>query len=173
VAPAAAGWTGTSSLNYEAFQVQATTLIVPLDGAGRLGLVSSGSNHVVIDLVGWFDGASDGLRFVAVTPFRAYDSRLGDGDLHDGEARVVDSAPAEVEGEWGSSTMIAAQGEGWALLEGADQDGYASNQYAYSGWVKNFGVLTAVDGGAVKELSGYPGTFDWVLDVSGYFVPPT
>jgi hypothetical protein len=110
---------------------------------------------------------------VPVTPFRAYDSRLGDGDLVNGEARIVDSAPESVEGVWGSSTMITTTGEGWALLEGAAQDGYASNQYAYSGWVKNFGVLTAVNGGQVKELSGYPGTFDWVLDVSGYFLPPS
>ena len=100
MAPAASGWTGTSSTNYEPLQVQATTLIAPLDQAGQLGLFTSGSVDVVVDLVGWFDDDPAGLRFVPVTPFRAYDSRLGDGDVAAGEARVVDSAPGAVEAVW-------------------------------------------------------------------------
>jgi hypothetical protein len=66
--------------------------------------------------------------------------------------------------------MVAVPGEGYALLQGAHQDGYASNQYGYDGWTKNFGALAATHRGAVTQRSGVIGTFHWVLDVSGYFV---
>lgn len=61
-------------------QTVAGLSIVPLDANGRIALFTSGSTHLIVDLVGWFTGASatpsNTGKFVPLAPERIYDSRF-------------------------------------------------------------------------------------------------
>jgi hypothetical protein len=164
------GWPGTSTLNYGGAAVQTTTVIVPLDAGGVMELLSTTRVDVIVDVIGWFDPSSTGLSYRPVDPFRAYDSRQTGGALVRHERRAASVGDGEVAAVWANTTMVDTGGEGYALLQGGDQHGYASNQYAYPGWTKNFGVLSGAAGGTVVEAAGVIGTFHWVLDISGFFV---
>lgn len=64
-------------------QTVAAHVIVPLGAGGNVELYTSGGGHLVVDVVGWFTDATaadstSGL-YVALTPQRRIDSRLGLG----------------------------------------------------------------------------------------------
>ena len=77
----------TSTVNLAPGAVIANTAIVPLgsNGIAIAGFFGSGSGHAIVDVIGYItsDAApiSESGRFVPVRPARAFDSRLGTGDL--------------------------------------------------------------------------------------------
>jgi hypothetical protein len=70
---------GTSMVNTDgADQTRAATAIVPVSALG-IDVFASSSTHLIVDVFGWFTGASapasDGGLFVPVTPTRLFDTR--------------------------------------------------------------------------------------------------
>ncbi|MEM8745530.1 MAG: SpoIID/LytB domain-containing protein [Actinomycetota bacterium] len=76
-----------SSLNYEAGDTLANSIIAPVDPDGTVCLYSSQGTHLVVDAAGWFDGPIDdgdsfgatNGPFVGVSPVRLVDTRDGTG----------------------------------------------------------------------------------------------
>jgi len=64
-----------SNVNYVAGQVVANGVIAPVSASGEVCLFSSAASDVVVDLAGWFGGAS----FTGATPSRLVDTRDGTG----------------------------------------------------------------------------------------------
>ena len=76
--PAGALKPNSSTLNFVAREVRANATVAKVGALGAISIFSSGGcPHVVVDLVGWFDGgASFGVGGIAaVTPYRLLDTR--------------------------------------------------------------------------------------------------
>lgn len=162
----------TSILNVDGSgQTRAGTTIAPI-GPGGVQLFSSGGEHLVVDLAGWFTGpsaasATDGL-FVPVDPIRVADTRLDGGRLVPGGSR-----------EWlvgAGSSAIAAN----LTLTGLRQGGWGVGYPARAGrpdvstinaaageTVANLALVPISDAGV--EVSVSAGA-EVVLDVTGRFL---
>lgn len=71
--PAGSAWPGTSTVNHEAGQTIANSVVVKVSTDHRLTLrVGAGSAHLVLDVQGWYTAAG----FVAVEPSRQFDTRV-------------------------------------------------------------------------------------------------
>ena len=68
--------TGTqiSSVNHAAGEIRPNSVVVPVDGAGRVCLRSLVATDVIVDYTGYFSNA-EGLDFQALEPIRMFDSR--------------------------------------------------------------------------------------------------
>ncbi len=76
--PAGASRPNSSTVNFVAGEVRANATVSKVGALGAISIFSSGGcPHVIVDLVGWFDGgASFGVGGVAaVTPYRLLDTR--------------------------------------------------------------------------------------------------
>ena len=81
--PTGGGRPTVSNLNIErAGQTVANLAVVPLGVGGSVSLFTQSGTHLVADVAGWFvasDVASAGRYVAATTPFRALDTRTGQG----------------------------------------------------------------------------------------------
>ena len=66
--------TEISTVNYAAGEIRPNSVVVPVDGAGRVCLRSLVATDVIVDYTGYFSDA-DGLDFQPLEPIRMFDSR--------------------------------------------------------------------------------------------------
>jgi hypothetical protein len=66
--------TEISTVNYAAGEIRPNSVVVPVDGAGRVCLRSLVATDVIVDYTGYFSDA-DGLDFQPLDPIRMFDSR--------------------------------------------------------------------------------------------------
>jgi hypothetical protein len=110
-----------SALNWTAGMTRPNSQIIPLDATGGMCLYSNVDTDIVVDATGYFSPDSPG-RFTPIEPFRAADSRIGEGipDRIEGGSTVevqigglrgvpVDAAAAVV-----NLTVVSPSGFGFA-----------------------------------------------------------
>ncbi|HET8987323.1 MAG TPA: fibronectin type III domain-containing protein, partial [Humibacillus sp.] len=94
VATRVSGSPATSSLNYAKAQTRANLVVVPLTDLGTVDLrvVSSGTVHLIADVVGWVAGGVPTLdgTLTAVSPVRLLDTRASGDSLANHEWATVD-----------------------------------------------------------------------------------
>lgn len=66
--------TEISTVNYAAGEIRPNSVVVPVDGQGRICIKSLVATDVIVDYTGYFSVA-DGLNFVPLNPIRFFDSR--------------------------------------------------------------------------------------------------
>jgi hypothetical protein len=168
-------------------QTVAGLSIVPLDPDGSIDLFTSGSAHLVVDLIGWFTGDAASLsnsgKFVPLTPERIYDSRFetmvnvewpfwrGDGMNTD---RVYLAGMNDLPGAvFVNGTITANNAPGFVTFGGFDLSKPTSNINAgpIGGTVANAAIVATP--GRSFEIDVEPkagGTRGQVIvDLAGYF----
>ncbi len=175
--PAGAQGLSNSTVNYLPGTPSANTAIVPIGAGGAVGVFSYASAHVIVDVVGYItDGAapaaSRGL-FVALTPYRAYDSR-GGAPFATGSTRDIPLAggavPATAEAV--SANLTADQGEAVGFLKvypaGTPATSTSNLNYAANAPVANAALLSLGAGGAVSVFANQQTHV--IIDLNGYFM---
>ena len=97
VGPAGADLAGTSTANwFGSGQRWANAYVSALGDGGRIQVVARGGpTQFLVDVVGYYaPNAQGGLRFTAIAPSRAYDSRGGGGPITGGQSRTTSVVPA-------------------------------------------------------------------------------
>jgi PKD repeat protein len=74
----------TSSINFPVGDNRANGVTVPLSGGGAVSAVyisqtAGSTTHLILDVTGYFTHDSTGAHFVALTPVRLLDTRVGNG----------------------------------------------------------------------------------------------
>jgi hypothetical protein len=170
---------GTSSVNMTAGQTIPNMVLSRVGEGGRISLYNhAGATHLVVDVLGCFDGSSSG-RFVAVPPARLLDTRDGTGLPRGPLAQVPGSL--RVLGRSG----VPGSGVGAVLMNvtavaptaptfvtvypsGAARP-LASNLNSLPGAVVPNMVLARVGADGNVMLHNHAGNVDLVADVVGFF----
>jgi hypothetical protein len=157
-------------------------------GWPSIGVYTSNSSHIIIDIVGYYDDGSlpDGLRFEPVVPTRIADTRSGQGwpSALGPQTTALIAAPAAVTGvdAWALAINVTAVVPShdtfltvWpADLPGVGQPGTSNLNPSAGSFVPN-AVQTMI--GLENEFNVYnnAGTCHVVIDVVGRFVqhPPS
>lgn len=74
--------TEISTINYAAGEIRPNSVVVPVDGSGRVCVLSLVATDVIVDYTGYFSDA-DGLGFQPLAPIRMFDSRSTNRALND------------------------------------------------------------------------------------------
>ena len=181
----------TSTVNMTAGSIVANTAIVPVGGTGVAitgNFAGGGSSHVVVDIVGYMtttdaSQVSGGL-FVPLRPNRAFDSRLGTGDLAERQMVTIDaedapgvSVPDTATGVIWNLTSVLAHRAGWTRgwAPGAAEPPTSSSNWSLPGETRAAAAVTAVTAGRMHvrmddgeaDLRGPVAGL--VVDVFGYF----
>jgi hypothetical protein len=155
-------------------QTVAATAIVPISAAG-FSVFTQAGDHVIVDVFGWFTGASasesaDGL-FVPATPTRVLDTRDGgtpvytNGSVATGASTVTDTSVSAVVANF---TATQSRGAGFvtAFPTGTARPGVSSLNYVAGQSVANMAIVPASTAG----VSAYANrTTHLVVDVTGWF----
>ncbi len=154
----------TSTLNLYPGRTSANTAIVPVGTSGLAitgRFTSSGTAHVIVDVVGYITSAAVPLstsgRYVPVSPNRAFDSRWpGFGALTDAQTVVVDASDAPGVAVPNSATAVvwnivviqAARG-GYAKAWSSDHFEPATSalNWSVAGETRAVAAIVAVDAG--------------------------
>jgi hypothetical protein len=169
----------TSTVNYLPGTPSANTTIVPVGAGGTIGVFSYASTDVIVDVVGYITDATSPVSgqglFVAVTPGRAYDSRVGPpfagGSTHD-VSLVGGAIPANAAAV--SANLTADQGVaiGFVKVDPAGTPATATSNlnFAANAPVANAGLLKLGTGSAAGAVSVFVNQQAHVIiDVNGYF----
>ena len=113
----------TSSTNWAAGQVRASTMVVPIGDYGLINVYTSQSTNVIIDVFGYFGGNTAATaKYGPVTPERVYDTRPSSG-FAASETRNISVTAAGV--PTGASaavvnlTVVGATSAGFLSLSGS------------------------------------------------------
>ena len=173
--PAGAARPDASVLNTTvADQTVAAAAIVPIDPAG-LAVYTQNGDHVIVDVFGYFTGSSaamsaDGL-FVAATPTRLIDSRVGGVPVHTNGSIAVDYTSVtggKVAAIVANFTATQSRGTGFlTALPTATARPLVSNlNYVAGQSVANMGIVAS----SIAGVSLYANrTTDVVVDLTGWF----
>ena len=180
----------TSTLNFPVGDNRANGVYAPLNGAGQLSIVfksgtASARTHVILDVTGYFEPGTGGLRFVPLNPSRIMDTRstaVGSqlsGVFHANTARILG-----VEDHWGVPAGAAAV-SGNLTVTGQNGAGYVAVSPDPPAPVPatstlNFPLADNRANGLVTPLNGSGATYlvyvgasgkttQLILDLSGYF----
>lgn len=170
-----------SSINFTAGQTVANLVTVPVGAAGAVRIATNtGAVHVVIDVVGWYDGTA-GSRYRPVDPARIYDSRApAPSPLGPGETRPVPIAGLGGIPNTGATAVavtVTAVGPTAATHLTLWPDGstvpVASTLNAPAGAdVANLAIIPIGSDGAIRVRNN-SGSAHVVLDVAGWFAAST
>ncbi|MBI4907105.1 MAG: hypothetical protein HY820_25995, partial [Acidobacteria bacterium] len=177
-----------STLNSWNGRVVANAAVIPAGSNGSVSVYASDATDVVIDINGYFvpPDVPEGLAFYPVTPCRAADSRstalqagFGGPAISGGTARTINLAA--------SQCGIPATARAFSLNVTAMPPGYlgfltlypagqprplASTLNSWDGQVvPNAAIVPAGTNGSIDIYAS--DTTDFVLDINGYFAPPT
>ena len=175
----------TSSVNFLAGAIRAAGVTTPTSGNCFVIVYNApAGSHVdaIFDLTGYYSKDAGGSRFVAITPFRALDTRNGtglSGKFISDQARglTVTGAhlvPADATAVSGDIVAVAPPANGWgAVTPTVNSSPLTSTVNFLAGNVLASGVVTQLSAGGIGiDLSAQPGrATDVVFDVTGYFVP--
>jgi PKD repeat protein len=176
----------TSILNFPVGDIRANGVTVPLN-AGKLSIVykaSSGSTHVVLDVTGYFQVATNGTTFYEKAPVRVLDSRVGTGlagaflpnvprTLHVAGTHGI---PAAARAITGNLTVVGQTRAGYlSITPNSTATPPTSTINFPVGDIRANGVTVPLNGtgdlSIVYKASG--GSTHVVLDVTGYFLDGT
>ncbi len=168
-----------SNLNFGPFQTVPNAVTVGTDGGGRITVFNKfGAAHVVVDVVGWYDGDGSGARFFPMAPTRVTDTRerAGRVPVQVGETYTATVAggstgvPAQAVAVVGNLTVTEASGWGYVTLWPAGSAApEVSNQNTVPGLTRaNHATVKVGSGGAASALS-WGGTAHVVEDLVGWF----
>lgn len=199
VAPMAAGfltaWNGdpytlpyASTVNYAAGKTVANMAIVPTipcvdcgeaEGWPSIGVYTSATTHVLVDLVGVFDDSTqaDGLRFTPITPTRIVDTRGGLGipaALGPNGTATVDPpaavAPADTNGLALNVTAVAPTANTFlSVWPSDDARPWASNLNPERGRNVPNAVITGLGSEHAFNVFNSLGTTHVLVDVVGRY----
>lgn len=181
----------TSTVNLQTGGIVANTAIVPVGTAGAAvtgHFAGGGSSHVVVDIVGYITSAAaaptSGGLFVPLRPGRAFDSRLGYGDLADGEVVTISASnapgaavPSSASGVVWNVTSVLANRAGWTRgwAAGLAEPVTSSSNWSRPGETRAAAAITGVAGTAAHfrmddgDANVPLRVAGLVVDVMGYF----
>ncbi|HJV09652.1 MAG TPA: right-handed parallel beta-helix repeat-containing protein [Acidimicrobiales bacterium] len=179
--PAGTAWPGAANLNFVAGQTVANSVVVKVGDGGRVSLLnSSGSTHVIADVVGWYGEGLAGARYIPRQPIRILDTRTGAGAPL-AQVKAGGTIALQVTGRVGiPATGVSAvvmnvavtgpQSDGWltAWPTGDPRPHASSLNYAAGQTVPNLVVVKVGPDGMVNLFSS-GGPTDIVADVAGWF----
>jgi hypothetical protein len=194
VAPASLGWLVAwpageamplaSSLNFGTGQTVPNLVVVKVGAGGVVNLFNGGGTlDIVADVQGYYgpDAGPGGAGYVAVTPARVLDTRIGVGAptarLASGATLALHAAGAGGVPATGVSsvvlnvTAVSPAAPGWLLAwPAADPFPLAANlNFTTGDIVPNLVTARTGTGGVVDLYDGSSGALDVVADVSGWF----
>ncbi|WP_298462704.1 zinc-dependent metalloprotease family protein [uncultured Cellulomonas sp.] len=171
--PAGTGRPLASTVNHLPGGVATNRATVALTDGRFTVSVGGADAHVVLDVVGWFGPGGTG-RFTPVAPVRAFDTRLTDRPLGDGEARTLDvrGAAGLPAGARTAVMMLTATGAGTDTYLTAWDGGAAPStsdlNVRAERDMSNLAVVRWSSGGEVR-LYNDAGRVHVIGDVLGYF----
>ena len=115
-----------------------------------------------------------GAAFVAVDPYRAYDSRVDGGMLPGGSSRVVSTGvPADAVAVAYNLTATGTAGSGLLTVTpgGVPTGGTSTLNYTARGQTVANAFASGVDAGGQVSVSATGAATHFVVDVVGYYVP--
>jgi hypothetical protein len=179
VFPCASGRPSTSNVNARAGIPTPNLVVAMMDSSRRICIFSNHRSDVVVDLAGWWGPGDD--RFTAITPVRAYDSRVDAGGvrLTGGAVRSVPIAPAFVPAGATAAvinfTATDAVRPGWLVVHPCGEPApLASNLNVVAGEDRAVAAIVGLgrsgaDTGRLCVRSLMDTHF--VVDVTGYYAP--
>jgi hypothetical protein len=180
----------TSTLNFPVSDNRANGVYAPLDIGGALSILyKSGTagahTQVILDITGYFEPGTGGLRFVPLNPARIMDTRTGllgsqlVGLFHAGTSRLLGvdghwGVPAGAEAISGNLTVTGQTGSGYVVATpAAPPPNPATSTINFPlGDTRANGLVTPLNGSGDTYLMyvGASGkTTNLILDLSGYF----
>ncbi len=113
-----------SNVNYAAHDSRPNSVVVPVDGAGRICMRSLVDTDVIVDYTGFFTD-TEGLDFLALDPIRLFDSRSTDARFNEatagarvGAGQVVRLEIAGTRGVPADATAVSVNLTATEALEG-------------------------------------------------------
>jgi spore germination protein YaaH len=185
LAPGVAATPATSSLNAVRGDVRAASVTLPLDAAGKLGLVWNGTpgskTEAIFDVTGYFVGNGSGSTFFGIDAARVLDSRIANGLAGPFPTAVVRNlqatgrgpVPLDAVAVTGSVTVVGPTGAGWLIVgPGGTPLGSTSSINVPTGDIRanGFTSRTGASGVLGMVFVGPKGSAaNVILDVTGYF----
>jgi hypothetical protein len=172
-----------SNLNLGAGGTRANLVLLPIGADGSVALYTQAGGHLVVDVVGWFTGASapagtDGLFVPLPSPVRHLDTRTGLGGmgrLASNEPRGLPLAGTGWVGAGASAvmsnlTVVESRAPGFATAWPSGQPWpTASNaNMEHPGQIVPVAAATRLGSGTLGLLTS--ASSQLVLDVSGWFL---
>jgi probable HAF family extracellular repeat protein len=175
-----------STLNSQDGRVKANAAIVPASPGGAVDVFASNTTDVVLDVNGYFVPVVGGenYSFYPVTPCRVADTRLGAGSiggpaLNAGESRTFSltspfcNIPATAKAYSVNFTVVPSGPLGYltAWPSGAARP-FVSTLNAPTGAITANAAIVPAGANATIDVF-VTNTTDLILDVNGYFAPPS
>jgi len=163
-----------SNLNFAAGQTVANAVVSGVSG-GRITVYNAtGSSHVVVDIMGWYETGSGGARFHSISPARALDTRpdpVVGGTSTDAlvatSALGVDPAASAV-----VANVTVADATAGAFItawpSGATRP-FTSIQNTVAGTTRANQAMVQVGSGQSISVYNSTGAVQVIVDVVGYF----
>jgi hypothetical protein len=182
-----------SNVNWNAGQVVANRVIVPLNSAGAVNVYNyAGSADLVVDVDGYFSSTSSsgGSLFVPVAPARISDTRAASGQPNSGSpVGPAGTETVQVTGAGGVPAISPTESVTGAVLNVTEADSTAPSfltvfpaaaihptssdvNFAPPTVLANDDLVGLSSTGTV-DIYNNSGNTDVVVDVFGYFVPAT
>jgi hypothetical protein len=179
----------SSTLNFPQGDTRANGTTVALNADGTLSVTFVGSNaastaQVIFDVTGYFTSDGSGARYVALTPARILDTRLGTGGLWSPfashSARVFGVAgsggvPTNASAVTGNVTVTMQSSLGFLYVGPVATNNPTSSTLNFPpGDDRANSVTVALSGGTLSAtyVAGkLSDTTQVIFDVTGYFVP--
>jgi sugar lactone lactonase YvrE len=169
-----------SNLNFGTGQTIANLVTVQLGTGQAVSFAaSSGSTHVIADLVGWFDdGTVAGDRFNATGPTRALDSRTVTGDWNGSlvagtpQDLAFPMVPADATAVVVNVTATGSTANSYLTVwpSGAPQPTVSNLNFATGQTIPNLAVVP-LGANHKASFATRNGSTDVVVDVTGWFSP--
>lgn len=149
-----------------------------LSGSGELCIVSTVATHLIVDMSGWF-GATGTSRFVAVTPYRAVDTRSNvglTGRFSAGQNRAVTLAPSGsvpgaslVTALVGNVTVVAPSAAGYVTVHPCQSPVPSVSMLRYPASTNVAVLVVGPDDTAGRWCLFSSAATHMLVDVAGYF----
>jgi GH25 family lysozyme M1 (1,4-beta-N-acetylmuramidase) len=164
----------TTALNVKGGQSQTGLVMTAAANRQVTFSVYGGPAHLVIDLIGYYDGASAaGSTYVGTTAQRFLDTRIG---LGSGRSRVLTvtlpaAVPAAATGVVLNVSTVGPTGSGYLRVAAADRKATTTAITFTRGQSQTGLVVTGVDGARRVTISMFGGMSHVVADLVGYQTP--
>jgi spore germination protein YaaH len=185
LAPGVAAAPATSTLNVPRGDIRAASVTLPLDSAGKLGLVWNGTpgskTHAIFDVTGYFVGDGSGATYFGIDASRVLDSRVANGLAGAFGTNVVrglqatgrGAVPLDAVAVTGGLTVVGPTGAGWLIVgPGGIPLGSTSSINVPKGDIRANGFTSRTGGNGVLGMVfvGPKGSSaNVIVDVTGYF----
>ena len=192
VYPAGAARPAASNLNFSAGQTVANLVVIKVGSNGRITIFngSTGSAHLIVDITGYYGsyvarsvaGSLPNL-LRAVTPFRARDTRSGQGGPS-GPIATRGTSTVTVQGLGGvpatgvtavvaNVTVTGASGGGYFTVypAGAARPAASNLNFSAGQTVANLVVIKVGSNGRITIFNGSTGSAHLIVDITGWVGP--